>query len=430
MGNPFTAKTAPPMMAGDWQTEDRQLEYQRRLAEKMAEDDQMPQGGMVGGVYVSPAWTQMLAKALNPMLAQRKIDDIDKRQRGLTESRTAERMGTLDRFSKAMTGTPESMTGQMYPAGNNPDEEGGMGYQPAVAGDRNAAMAELGKSRDPALQNLYMAQMLKGMEPKKPIVVGRTLMDETGKQIGVDSTWQSEQQAAREAKAAELQMRLEDQRISREERASLSRELANMNIAARRDMADATRAAGREKAPSGYRFAADGSLVAISGGPADPKMKTGADGMPKLTESQGKANLYQSRATESDKIISDLEGKYSPLAINAKQGVGKVWGVGGALEAGVNVALPENAQKAEQAQRDFVNAILRLESGAVISEPEFANAQKQYFPQPGDAQEVIDQKKANRATAIAGLKVMAGPAATMKPQQPAGGGFKVLGVEE
>lgn len=398
------------MMPGDWQTQQSEIDYQRKLAEQLAGDTQMPQGGMVGGVYVAPAWTQMLSKALNPALARASRDEASRMATALANDQQQERMGTLDRFSKALQGTPENMTGQMYPAGGNPDEEGGMGYQPAVPGDRNAAMAELGKSRDPALQQLYMAQMLK--EPDKPVVVGRSLLDpRTGKQVGVDSTWQAEQQAAREAKRQEIEMKLADQRTSREEAAALRRELAGMNIQARKDMAAAVGAMGREKAPQGYRFNPDGSLSAITGGPADPKAKTGADGMPKLTESQGKANLYQSRATEADKIIGDLEGKYSPLAINAKQGVGKTWVVGGALESAANVVLPKDAQKAEQAQRNFVNAILRQESGAVIADSEFANAQKQYFPQPGDSKEVIDQKKANRATAIAGLRVMAGPAA-------------------
>lgn len=39
-------------------------------------------------------------------------------------------------------------------------------------------------------------------------------------------------------------------------------------------------------------------------------------------------------------------------------------------------------QKFEQAKRNFVNSVLRNESGAVIAESEFKNADKQYFPQP------------------------------------------------
>ena len=214
------------MMPGDWESQQRQIDYERKLAEKLAGDTEMPQGGMVGGVYVPPAWTQMLAKALNPMLARQHRESADKKSTALGAEMQAERAGTMDRYSKALQGTPESMTGQMYPAGGNPDEEGGMGYQPAVAGSRDAALAELAKSRDPAFQQMAMAAQLKGLEPKKPIVVGRTLMDETGKQIGVDSTWQGEQQAARTA---------QDQRAA--ESLQVRRDLAAQQETMRRDLA-------------------------------------------------------------------------------------------------------------------------------------------------------------------------------------------------
>ncbi len=140
---------------------------------------------------------------------------------------------------------------------------------------------------------------------------------------------------------------------------------------------------------------------------------------PKLTELQGKAQLFGSRAAEADRIISDLEGKYSPAAINAKMSAEGVWGIGGALGMLGNQMLSDEAQKAEQAQRDFVNAVLRQESGAVISEQEFSNARKQYFPQPGDSKAVLEQKARNRKTAIDGFRTMAGPAADkVRPQGP------------
>tara|TARA_R100001530_G_scaffold34938_1_gene27299 strand:+ start:2308 stop:2460 length:153 start_codon:yes stop_codon:yes gene_type:complete len=36
----------------------------------------------------------------------------------------------------------------------------------------------------------------------------------------------------------------------------------------------------------------------------------------------------------------------------------------------------------KQTERDFVNAVLRRESGAAISGSEFRTARKQYLPQP------------------------------------------------
>jgi hypothetical protein len=133
--------------------------------------------------------------------------------------------------------------------------------------------------------------------------------------------------------------------------------------------------------------------------------------------------MFGNRAEEADKIIAALEGKYSPTGINTKQALGRTPLLGGALEAAGNVALSDNSQKAEQAQRDFVNAVLRLESGAAIAAGEFDNASKQYFPQPGDSQAVITQKAQNRKTAIQGLKNNARPGASdaSAPAAPAGG---------
>ena len=70
----------------------------------------------------------------------------------------------------------------------------------------------------------------------------------------------------------------------------------------------------------------------------------------------------------------------------------------------------DQAQRYDQAQRNFVNAVMRPESGAAISESEFDNARKQYFPQPGDSANVVMQKEANRAAKLASLKASSGPA--------------------
>ena len=72
-------------------------------------------------------------------------------------------------------------------------------------------------------------------------------------------------------------------------------------------------------------------------------------------------------------------------------------------------------QANDQAERNFVNAILRRESGAAISSAEFENAQQQYFPRPGDSPDVVAQKKANRQQAMASLQAEAGKALQQIP---------------
>jgi len=125
------------------------------------------------------------------------------------------------------------------------------------------------------------------------------------------------------------------------------------------------------------------------------------------TESQANAFTYYSRMEESDKIIRDLNGKYDPYKINIKTS-GKTALIPGGQDV-ANYFLSENDQKVEQAQRNFINAVLRRESGAVISPDEFSNANTQYFDQPNDKPGVLKQKAANRKTAIEGIKRAAGP---------------------
>jgi hypothetical protein len=119
-----------------------------------------------------------------------------------------------------------------------------------------------------------------------------------------------------------------------------------------------------------------------------------------LNEFQGKSVTFGTRAAQSHNILKSLEDTTDPLAVVTNQ-------KGGIL---TNWMMPANVQRVDQAQRDFVNAVLRQESGAAIGATEFDNARKQYFPQPGDKPEQIEQKRLNREMAIKGFARQAGPA--------------------
>ncbi len=135
-----------------------------------------------------------------------------------------------------------------------------------------------------------------------------------------------------------------------------------------------------------------------------------------LNESQGNAVLFGSRAAVADQVLQDLEGNVSAAGIAASRFAENAPVIGGLTGAISNTVLSEDAQRVKQAQRDFVNAVLRKESGASIAPSEFANAIQQYFPAAGDRPEVIKQKRQNRATALAGLRSIAGPGASQIEQ--------------
>lgn len=117
---------------------------------------------------------------------------------------------------------------------------------------------------------------------------------------------------------------------------------------------------------------------------------------------QGRSAAYADRMAAADKVLSDpkLEAAQTDIVEAGKANTPIIG----------NFLTSEDKKLAEQAQRDFINAVLRRESGAVISPSEFENAKQQYFPQPGDTPAVIEQKRRNRQMATAGVAREAGPA--------------------
>ena len=126
----------------------------------------------------------------------------------------------------------------------------------------------------------------------------------------------------------------------------------------------------------------------------------------RLTEAEGKATGFAMRAKEAHDKLSGLD--FSPYVVATKQAMEQTPVIGGLSGAATNIGMSETNQRADQAQREFVNAVLRQESGAAISQSEFENARKQYFPQPGDKPGVIEQKRKNRETAIKSLEIAGG----------------------
>jgi len=72
--------------------------------------------------------------------------------------------------------------------------------------------------------------------------------------------------------------------------------------------------------------------------------------------------------------------------------------------------LSPSGQRFYSSSRNFIAAVLRRESGAAISDAEYVNGLKQYFPQVGDTQAVMDDKESLRNNAILGMYRISGDA--------------------
>jgi len=124
-----------------------------------------------------------------------------------------------------------------------------------------------------------------------------------------------------------------------------------------------------------------------------------------LNNDQANALTFATRMQASHDILADMEkkGVKTPGVVKMAANGMPDWAGGGIAQAGANLVQSPEQQQVEQAQRDFINAVLRRESGAAISMGEFTNAAKQYFPQPGDSKQVIQQKLDARQRVINGM---------------------------
>ena len=122
----------------------------------------------------------------------------------------------------------------------------------------------------------------------------------------------------------------------------------------------------------------------------------------------------KARATPLNKDQSDAVGFSKRLIFN--EGVIKKLDSKGYDGTGLfdNTWQPEfykdDDRKAyESAKKNWIAAILRKESGAAISNDEYKNADKQYFPQEYDGASVLDQKKKLREIELKSMLLSAGP---------------------
>jgi hypothetical protein len=147
-------------------------------------------------------------------------------------------------------------------------------------------------------------------------------------------------------------------------------------------------------------FDRNGGVAAVNAknGTTTPKSE-------KLTEGMRNNAMYAQRMTAAEKLLEGAS-EQKPGVLETIAGSTPLVG----SELGANQFRSADRQKAVQAQRDWVRAKLRKESGAAIGVDEMNQEIATYFPQIGDSAEVIAQKKIAREQATQGLIQSAGSA--------------------
>jgi hypothetical protein len=154
----------------------------------------------------------------------------------------------------------------------------------------------------------------------------------------------------------------------------------------------------------------------IAGAPTTPNNPFAGGSM---KEHESKEALFSDRAASAHETINKFENYYQGAG-------GKAAGLAEKIlpETAFNLIAPGEQQRLMNAKRSFVNALLRRESGAAINVGEFSSYDREYFPQPGDDQPTIEQKRLHRAEVVSGLARGAGPRYTPKFELDDKGGIK------
>ncbi len=245
---------------------------------------------------------------------------------------------------------------------------------------RNLALEGMLTSQNPLVQQIGQMQYAL-MQPKQP---------EIGAVSPADFTPESLAEYQRTGNFGVLKMR--DQPAKPEAMSGLGRMIAERKAIFDKDPTD-PRIADYDKAIEKETRIPTGSSVNITN-------------IPPMNENQANAAGFADRIANALPVLdSTSPGRSARILENAPLSVG-------------NEFLSGEAQQFFQAERDFINAVLRRESGAVISEEEFDNARRQYIPQPGDKDEVLEQKRRNRQTVLRSMGRAAGPSYQAAPIAP------------
>lgn len=125
---------------------------------------------------------------------------------------------------------------------------------------------------------------------------------------------------------------------------------------------------------------------------------------PKITDFSNKAALVYPRAIEAAKTLDKYYGSGAPTSSIARH----VPLVG-------NFMVGEDAQSMNQAAETVASAILRLESGAAVSDGEVKSYARQFLPEPGDTPQTRQQKRQMLQTQLEQMREAAAPSAPRSP---------------
>lgn len=260
------------------------LKEQKALAQKLREQAMEPlQGQMVGGWYVAPSWTQALAKGVNAYLGTKREKAAEQGIKDVMAKREQDITGIMGELPQERVIRPE----------NRPEDNVGP-VLPAV-------------TKQPTARD-YMSWGLRASQIDPSL-------GQYGNTMANMVQHEQAQQESRDARREDLQMRLEDARLGRQERIDAQRELERMRQEDRASQAELNRQSRADmmRLAASLRPHSPEPLVSVMG-PNGPVLtpRSQAVGMTPFNAQTAKneaANAQKDQAVISSQQVLDQAGK-------------------------------------------------------------------------------------------------------------------------
>jgi len=114
-----------------------------------------------------------------------------------------------------------------------------------------------------------------------------------------------------------------------------------------------------------------------------------------FTDNQSKAGTFAVRMDQAENVFSFTDPATGAVTLESKKRF---------LPFVPDSLKSQDRREFEQAERNFITAVLRRESGAAIADSEFEDARRIYIPVAGDSQDILQRKAASRAAVMQGMK--------------------------
>lgn len=165
--NPFITTAAPTTIVDP---EAQALQRQKQYAAMLMQQNQQPQGQMIGNHYVAPSWTQQLNAALNPVVGAYMMNKADEQQQALSLKQQTAMQNNIAKALQTMKGTPggmvqESATEANLPQGQTMVDDQGMPtlvptMKQATPGNKELAIAQLLRPNASAVEQQLAGKVL------------------------------------------------------------------------------------------------------------------------------------------------------------------------------------------------------------------------------------------------------------------------------